>query len=508
MDDPTDSGSSNSDHHRTWEPIPHHGSRLTTLLSRRGALKYSVSSVALTALGGAAGIAAPPKSLADGLRFGAVDVTYHGATGDGTTDDTASFHAARNAAGVGGRVVVPAGTYAVSGLTASVEDQTWDLSDGAVIRMKVGAAAALLITGDGVSVVGGVFDSANGALHDWSQNGIKIAAHAVTIRNVRVQNSPAFGICAFNRNHIAISGCTLIDNYYGGIFVQNSLAEPSNIYNISITDNLVRSATGQEASGIAVRGDSVNQLVNRVTVSRNTVRLPYNQTGETGGISVTSGADWVVQNNVVSGGFLGITCPNSSRAIISDNAIHGFSAVGVEIPGFADSVTVTRNLIDPDGTSAASGVQASAGVVSDVRVVHNIIRNFSEDCYLISFSSGSISQRIAVSGNILTSAVRSGTFSAIYFNGSVTGLSISGNLVDGASAPRSSGVQFLKSVSEASINANIFANLSDAAILLKASESSDKLDYINAAGNVVFNCGATLKDSTTSGAVVGANIVS
>jgi hypothetical protein len=50
----------------------------------------------------------------DEIAAGAVNVKTHGATGDGTTDDTASLQAAFTAAGTGGTVVIPEGTYKVS----------------------------------------------------------------------------------------------------------------------------------------------------------------------------------------------------------------------------------------------------------------------------------------------------------------------------------------------------------------------------------------------------------
>lgn len=477
------------------------------MLSRRGAFKYAMSATALAALGGLAASTGSPNARANGPRTASVNVKNFGATGDGTTDDTASIHSARDAAGVGGKIIFPPGTYTVSGLKASAAGQIWELSDRAIIRTKSGAPTAILITGVDVSIVGGVFDISNGTTHDWSQNGIKVAADGVAIRDAKIHNSPAFGICAFNHNRLTISGCTLLDNYYGGIFVQNSLAGPSNIFDITITENVVRSSSGQEASGIAVRGDSLTQLVNQVSINDNAVHLPYNQSGETGGIAVTCGADWEVRNNVVSGGFLGITCPNSTRATISDNVVYGFSMVGIEIPGVVENVTVARNVVESDGTSAGSGIQASAGAISDVRIVSNVIKNFAADCYLISFSSGSVSQRVIISGNTLTSSVQSGSFTAVYFNGSVTGLSMSGNVVDGYSSPKSSGVRFLKSVAKASINANLFANLSDAAVRIEASDPGDILDYINVAGNAVVNCGAAFKDLTANGAIVGNNIV-
>jgi parallel beta-helix repeat protein len=474
-------------------------------LSRRDVLKYSLSGTALAGLGAAAATGVPAKASADDLQSNAVNVRDYGAIGDGTADDTAAIHAARDAAGAGGKIIVPPGVYMVSGLTADVADQKWELSVDAVIKMEVGAAEILSVNAAGVSVVGGLFDASNGTARDWSQQGIRISGDGVTVRNVTVQNSPAIGVYALNCSQLTISGCTFTDNWYCGIFVQNG--RPSaGVYDILINDNLVKGSS-DAANGIYVRGNSGTELVHRVVISGNTVILPHNQTGvETGAILLFYGVDWSITNNIARGGDLGITCPVPTKAMISNNAVSGFSSVGIEIPGVVDSVTIAGNVIDPDGTSATSGIQTSAGAVNDVRIVGNTIKNFTASCYLIDFNSGSISQGVTINGNFLSSAVESGSFNGVYFNGSITGLVMSGNIVDGASSRSAWGVHFLGSVSGAIINANRFANLPGAAVLLGASDASDTLDHINVVGNAVTNCGAILKDSTTNGAVVGTTI--
>lgn len=482
-------------------PIAGRGPHLMTLL-RRDALKYALSATGMVLL---AAVAAPAVAVADGVQLSAFNVKAYGATGDGTTDDTAAIHAARDAAGVGGLVIIPPGTYLVSGLAANVASQRWDLSDGAVIKMKVGAAVPLSVTASGVSVTGGVFDCSDATRDKGGKNGITITADGVTIRQVRVLNSPYHGIAAYACNQITISGCSVTNSAGAGIWAQNG-SLPS-IYDIVIMDNMVdNSSAGKLAEGIGVRGNKNTQRVSRVTVSRNTVCLPYGQSGQTGNISVTNGTDWIIQNNTIIGGYFGITCPDPIRASISINVIRGFNRIGIEIPGAVDDVTVMGNIVDPDGTPASSGIQASAGPVSDLSIVGNTIRNFSASCYLIDFSSGSRSERVKIIGNFLKSAVGSGSFSGVYFNGEITGLDISGNIVEASSSAKSWGVRFLNSVTGAAVTGNRFADLTGGAVLLAARGASYKLDHISVVANELVNCGATLQDSTSEGAVVGPNI--
>ena len=492
-------------------------------IHRRTFLRLSAAAWASTTAGQAN--AAP-------TYLGGVNVRDYGATGDGTSDDTAAIHAARDASGVGGKIAIPRGTYLVSGLTAGIAKQTWELSKDAVIKMKAGAAEILLISAAGVSIIGGVFDGSSGAgvfngsnstQRPGSQNGIRSLGSGFTIRNATIQNVALYGISAFNSSQVTIANCTVRNSAGPAIWVRNSLMSPSEISDIAITDNLVDNAPGgQYASGIGFFSDDLNQRINRVLVSGNSIRLPYDQTTEiTGGIGLYNSTDFVVTNNFCSGGFISISCPNARQGKISSNTARGFSYVGIELPvhppGEVNSVSVIGNLLDPDGVSADAGIQTSAnghsalssgptGGISNLSILGNTIRNFTDGCNLINFGSGSVCSSISIVGNTLTSAVRSGRFAAVTFNGNITGFSMSKNSVDGSSTVDSCGVLFLRSASDIIVQANQFANLSVAAILLESRERRDALDHIKVVGNRVLNCGAIVKNSTTNGAIVGTNI--
>lgn len=484
-------------------------------IHRRTFLRLSAAAWASTA--------ASPANAAP-TDLGGLNVRDYGATGDGTSDDTAAIHAARDASGVGGKIAIPRGTYLVSGLTASIAKQTWELSKDAVIKMKAGAREILLVTASGVSIAGGVFDGSNGTQEPSSQrNGVKTVGSGFTIRNSTIQNVSLYGISAFNSSQITIANCTIRNSYAEAIWIRNSLVGPSNLSDISITDNLVDNSTGgQRASGIGFFSDAFDQRINRVLVSGNSIRLPYGQTtGITGCIGLYNSTDFVVINNFCSGGFISISCPNALQGKIASNTVRGFNYLGIELPvhppGEVNNVSVIGNLLDPDGVSAAAGIQTSAngysavnsgptGGISNLSILGNTIRNFVSGPNLINFGSGSVCSSISIVGNTLTSAVRSGRFAAITFNGNITGLAMSKNSVDGSSTVNSCGVLFLRSASNVDIQANQFANLSVAAVNLESRERSDALDHIKIVGNRVLNCGAVLKNSTTNGAVVGTNI--
>jgi hypothetical protein len=296
------------------------------------------------------------------------NVKDYGATGLGTftapdttlaqyaTRETNAIHAARNAAGAGGKLFFPAGTYLVSGLTASVANQTWELADGATIKMATGAANCLRITADDVTIDGGVFDASNGTLHDDSQHGIFVYdssgnADGVTIRNVEVRNSPGNGIYNVQGNRFTVTGCRVIDSYYSSIFTLNGTSGTM-VSDIVVTDNHVESSFNS-ATGLGVLGGSEalypNCPVQRIKISRNTVILPPPGPVPTSTIGVINCQDWVISNNICVGSELGISNGNIVRGVISNNTVRNFKGVGIEISGDVNGCTVSGNVLDLTG---------------------------------------------------------------------------------------------------------------------------------------------------------------
>lgn len=491
-------------------------------LSRRHVLKCTLSVTALAGLSTATAMTAPPNASADKLRVTMANVKDFGATGDGTTDDTAAIHAARDAAGAGGRVIIPSGTYIVSGLAASVADQTWESSAAAVIKLKVGVdtrAAAekearvseiLWISADGVTVTGGVFDCSNGTTsnEDWSMQGIRVTGDRVTIRESKVLNSPRHGIYALNCSRVTVRSCTITNSFGAGIFVQHDDESRKAVDDIVITDNAVEGSSNT-AGGIVVRGNSAKRPVNRVTISRNTVDLPSDQgDGVTAAFSVWHGVDWVMNDNRSNGGYFGHTHPSPTRASISNNVVRGFKHYGMEVPGNVNHCVMSGNVIDPEGTNANIGITVGAGGSSqDVTIIGNSITGFLGG-YLISFVSndgvGAISGATVV-GNKITSEMASRGFTGLYASSTVTDLVFSGNVVDAASTADSYGIQFLQKgpTTGVLIIGNQFTNLAVRAVDLSKANGGT-FDNLRFTGNLVRNCPEELGGS---GLVGAANLV-
>lgn len=398
----------------------------------------------------------------------ACDVTAYGAAGDGITDDTAAIHAARDAAGVGGRLVFPNGTYLVSGLTANVTGQRWDLATGASIKMKTGATKCLYVTADKVTIDGGVFDAANGTAHDWSEQGIMVDdADDVTIRNVEVRDSPMHGVFARRGSRVTVADCRFIDNYSAGVMVQNDV-ENTEMYDIVITGNYSASSL-DTAGGIGVLAGvnvgSTLMVIGRVTITNNTTICPIDPAAETACIGVINCDDWVIRDNVAVGSHIGITTSRGTRCVVSGNRVSSFGGIGIEVAKNMTDCVVSNNTIDGGGVestvygSSQSGIQNSLGTVSNMSVLGNTISGCVGALTGITFATSTI-KNVSVCNNIVLGDCTQ--YVGVSIGGSAENITVSGNVFDaGAVTGSIRGLSFLTNPkSKVSVSDNIFTSTS------------------------------------------------
>ena len=175
-----------------------------------------------------------------GDSSGRISVRDYGAVGDGSTDDTAAIHAARDAAGVRGTVVFPPGTYKIvcnndstGGLKANVASQMWNITPGATITQTNHGRALITVDAENVTITGGgTLSGVRVSLGDAAYNVSAVIMGTVnsnhlTVDNVHVTQSSYYGVWG-QGSHTRVLRCTFTENYWSEVMpCSYSLWEPT-----------------------------------------------------------------------------------------------------------------------------------------------------------------------------------------------------------------------------------------------------------------------------------------
>jgi len=322
------------------------------------------------------------------------NVLAYGATGNGSTDDTAAVQAAINAAGTG-CVLFPAGTYLVSGLTVHTAGATLRLEAGATVLATPGISGPVIaVTAASVSIIGpGVVDG-NQSVQTGTTNldciQFQTGADDGLVQGVVAQNAAFRGIATIGANRTRIALNRVINCNHGGIACT---APSTSVDGPVVVGNVVTLSGSAVVAGIDVSGSSFTVIVTNPTVAENRVSTlnaglayqlqfcPYARvTGNWGTapqqvFSVVGGTDNVVSSNVAvafgqgagielgstysvcSGNTIiktgpdasgcGINADNNasgSTIVISNNKILGAHSQAILV-GSYDHVTITGNLL-------------------------------------------------------------------------------------------------------------------------------------------------------------------
>ena len=497
---PTSGGYTLSYNGFTTTSIAHNAT--ATTIQTRLALLTGIGTVTVTATGTTGKFTVAISNFTSVLTVGTS--TLVGGSVATTTIDTAGIHDARDAAGDGGTVFFPPGTYLVSGLTASVANQTWELAAGATVKAATGAANILAITADDVTVTGGVFDGVNQApASDWARKGIFVnAADGVTVRNVEIVDSPSHGVYGSNCNKLTVADCRIIEHNQGAVLVQNGEANTTK-YDIVMTGNYAESSI-DGAQGLGVLGgvavETTNMFVERVNITNNTVILLIDPALETACIGLVNCIQSVVSDNITVGSYLGITFPKAIKAVISDNQIRKFSGAGIEIPGNITDCVVSGNVIDAVGVTSTAYGSALVGiwnsgvggaVVKSLSIVGNAISGMDGDMTGIALGFGTSTESVAITGNV----IRGGTCNR-YIGVGIVGLTknvtISGNTFDAGTVTtavrgiefRNGGSDTTSTVSDVAVSNNIFTSTSTGSSAAYSISFTNAVTGLAVTGNV------------------------
>jgi parallel beta-helix repeat protein len=324
----------------------------------------------------------------------AVSVRDFGATGNGSTNDTTAISKAITAAGVGGHVTIPKGTYIVA--TASAFQPVFALSSaGLTIQAEPGAVVKLAATSAAGSYMFGV-QADDITIRGLGLNGNGIAS-AIGV-NVRVTSSARAAIsgCTFknfdggsgstcvqlsnNPTDTRITGNAFYDFVYGVLTSSNS-----NLSGLVIANNTF---DGNNTNGDAIEINTPSGAATRVTITGNLVKNMASSGSSNGiGIALAHVTESVIANNIVrSCGLDGIHVEDASENVtVSANVVTDCGRSGIAVNSsntqatrYTRGVVVTGNTVARCLTTSGTGGIAVEGNLSHYQCA--VIANRVTDC--------------------------------------------------------------------------------------------------------------------------------
>ena len=356
------------------------------------------------------------------------NVRAYGATGNGSTDDTTPIQAAITAAGAG-CVLLPAGTYVVSGLTVASAGAALRLEAGATLIAKAGITGPVVtITAPGVSIFGpGVIDGNQGsqtATTNLDCIQFQAGADDGLVQGVVTQNAAFRGIATLGANRSRVVLNRVINCNHGGIACTATSAA---VDGPVIVGNIVSLAGSSVAVGINVGGSNATAPVTNPTISDNRVSTP------------TAGLAYQVQfcpyarvvgNWGTSPGQVFSVVGGTDNVVASNVAVAIGPAAGIEL-GSNYSVCTGNTIIKSGPNASGCGINCDNGAGTTVAISNNKIVGALSQAILV----GSY-DHVTITGNALTqSPVAKTGFGVIEVSPSGPGLVvIADNVMDANNA--------------------------------------------------------------------------
>lgn len=439
------------------------------------------------------------------------NVKDYGALGDGTTDDTAAIHTCRDAAGTGGVVYFPAGTFIVKTLLASVNNQTWIAGAQTTIKLNpsnISTDQLFRVTATtGVTVDGGTWDfstiTANRTTMIYTTSCANLTFRNMNVIGVTASDGDWYGLYIASQPGAVIEGCRVVNRGTGIMVQQGTVAT---VKGPRIARNYVDlSLSGQSTvGGITVTGTTTARWKN-VIVSDNQVYGPALTTNNNnGGIAVLFSDGVSVNGNTSDGFCFGYSIVSNTDVAIGDNVARNWCAYGIEAG--TTGVTITGNTID-GGIGKGDGIGCTAATAASINITGNTFTNFTSSLAAqrcIFFNSGGTYTGTAIVGN---NFVIAGASTRIWQpNCSIDGAVFSANHVEMSSGATTIAILIsVAGVNGLTVAGNTFANL--VTVIQFNLSSAVTLSNINVSANTLKSV-TNLRTSTLSGgAAYGTNVL-
>lgn len=273
-----------------------------------------------------------------------VNVKDYGATGNGSTDDSAAIRSALTA-GAGKTVVFPAGTYLVSqdgsnlwclsvpADTRIVGPGTLKLAAGAAISVSVFRVGASGVTFDALGIDG---NKDNNTTDEHRHGILGNVTSDLTVFGCRIVNCTGDGVLLNKMTRVGISYNYMSGHERNAVTLYGDGAG-NNTTHVRITDNYLACAVqpvDSEPENSATTDD--------ITVTGNTLVSDADY-----GVTV-SGSRWSITGNRIQGGVYLIDSTEVSllgNTIIGTTNMYASTFGAVDVYGGCDSLTISNNTI-------------------------------------------------------------------------------------------------------------------------------------------------------------------
>jgi hypothetical protein len=344
------------------------------------------------------------------------NVVLYGATGNGTTDDSAAINAAIAAAGSGGTIYFPNGTYKIgaTGLTLSASVKFLGASqDGTILQL--GAAGTTHVSpANGSPSSATVFINVTAGSVEFENITVNSNSNAyyslyfssginnITLRQATIKGG-TYGLFLQNNSNVLVSGCSFILNslhqaFYSstttssGVNFNNNYFDPQGanaatttasvdlwfqgvlsgaLTNVVVDNNIFNYAGlgAVEVDGLVFTTSGSSSAMSLITISNNVITMNTGSSSSGNGIEISGPSLVDVSGNTINvAGQMGILLEIQGTTIVPKGTITGNTVVGTN-PTFttygillvAGSWTVSGNYI--------KGFEYCIGVVSDPQII-------------------------------------------------------------------------------------------------------------------------------------------
>jgi hypothetical protein len=314
----------------------------------------------------------------------------YGVDNTGATDTTTAVHAARDAAGAGGTLVFPKGTYLVNHLLANLNNQTWVVMAGATLKATV-SQTLIEVTATGVKIVGDGVSSTVDGNNVGTTAGTTVYSHAASNK----VEGLSFINCAGHGAKMQADFAVVEKNLFtdcGTSGVQAANVSGSNLTAPVIRHNRVVVASNT-SYGIMIHVNSTGTIF-RPRVHDNDLVMPA--TG-TSGLGIEFQGDirfGTCHDNTVDGSIIGISIDTAQSTAVTGNTVHGAWNIGIEMASAVRTACV-GNTVDGNALTQ-NGITESNTAGGHNTIVGNTIDNL-----LPSGGSGIFGQNNAATGSII-----------------------------------------------------------------------------------------------------------